>query len=174
MTVLQKLEKQPSALTRRSEKNASLCSAPVLRVRRKVCHRCLEHVGVRRGLGACAEVLNEATVVEGAALSAGGGKGMYWAVRRGGLRSHERESRLCYRGKRRGRASAARRRRPVGGARRRCGLTARDRSRRAMRRGEGRDVDATVERAWANAEPAMPAPTMMTSYDEPCAITEVI
>ena len=52
--------------------------------------------------------------------------------------------------------------------------SARDRSRRAMRRGEARDVDTTVERAWANAEPAMPAPTMMTSYDEPCVVAEDI
>jgi hypothetical protein len=36
----------------------------------QVCHRCLEHVDARRGLGACAEVLDEATVVEGAAFGA--------------------------------------------------------------------------------------------------------
>jgi hypothetical protein len=52
--------------------------------------------------------------------------------------------------------------------------SARDLSRRAMRRGEARDVDAAVERAWANAEPAMPAPTMTTSYDELGAIAEDI
>jgi len=43
-----------------------------------------------------------------------------------------------------------------------------------MRRGEARDVDAAVERAWAKAEPAMPAPTMRTSYDESCEIAEDI
>lgn len=53
--------------------------------------------------------------------------------------------------------------------------SARDRSRRAMRRGEGRDVDAAaVERAWAKAEPAMPAPMMTMSYDEPFAMAEDI
>lgn len=52
--------------------------------------------------------------------------------------------------------------------------SARDRSRRAMRRGEARDVDAAVERAWAKAEPAMPAPTMRTSYDESCEMAEDI
>ena len=44
-----------------------------------------------------------------------------------------------------------------------------------MRRGEGRDVDAAaVERAWAKAEPAMPAPMMTMSYDEPFAMAEDI
>ena len=43
-----------------------------------------------------------------------------------------------------------------------------------MRRGEARDVDAAVERAWAKAEPAMPAPTMRTSYDESCEMAEDI
>ena len=48
--------------------------------------------------------------------------------------------------------------------------SARDRSRRAMRRGAAREVDAVLERAFARAEPAMPAPTMRTSYDEGCGM----
>ena len=54
--------------------------------------------------------------------------------------------------------------------------SARERSRRATRRGVVRDGEAAaeVERACANAEPAMPAPTMTTSYDEPWATFEDI
>ena len=85
-----------------------LCAGPARqRALDQVCHRCLEHIDARRGLGACAEVLDEATVMEGAALSAGGVCNMYWAVWRRGLRSRERGSRLCFRGMHRGRESAA-------------------------------------------------------------------
>jgi len=132
---------------------------------------CFEEVDAGGRPGVCPELLHEAAMVERAALGTGGVRDMHGLS---GIEDciavHGDRIDVVETSAETDRPSAVPQRHLVEEARRRCGRARRGSVRGGQCGGAERDVRAAVERACAKAEPAMPAPTMTTSYDEQWAI----